>query len=76
MKKTLATFCLLGGALALSACDTTGQGDRDLEPPYQQGRTAIYGNDTGVAPVASSPSRSTPSRVAPAERVFQRAQTK
>ncbi len=78
MKKAFATLCLVGGALSLTACDTTSTGNRDLEPPYAQERTATY--DNGAAPVASStyatPSRSTPSRVAPAERVFQRAQTK
>lgn len=79
MKKALATLCLVGGAFSLTACDTTGMGHQDLEPPYAQERTATY--DNGAAPVASSqtyatPKRSTPSRVTPAEPVFQRAQTK
>ena len=69
MKKTIATLCLVGSTLALSACDTTGTGDIDTAPPYAQERTAQY-ESAAPMPVA------TPTAVVPAERVFQRAQTK
>jgi len=65
MKKTLATFCLVGATLSLSACDTTGTGDIDTAPPYAMERTATH-----EQPMAA------PAEVAPAERVFQRAQMK
>ncbi len=68
MKKTIATLCLVGSTLALSACDTTGNGNVDTAPPYAQERTAQYESD--MMPAA------TPTAVVPAERVFQRAQTK
>ena len=71
MKKTVATFCLLGATLALTACDSTDWGDVDSGPPYTQGRTASHGEAT-----QSSHAVATPTRVAPAEKVFQRAQTK
>lgn len=81
MKKALATFCLVGGALTLTACDTASMGDRDTQPPYAMERTATHAHE--AAPVAAkstyqavAPTRTAPSRVAPAERVFQRAQTK
>ena len=64
MKKTLATLCLLGSAFALSACDSTGMGNVETAPPYELERTARGEH----APMAQP--------VAPAERVFQRAQTK
>ncbi len=72
MKKSFATFCLLGATLALSACDSTSMGDVDHEPPYAMERTATHDKDM----VKSSPVVATPTRVAPAEKVFQRAQTK
>ncbi|MGH1404785.1 MAG: hypothetical protein ACRBDL_11130 [Alphaproteobacteria bacterium] len=71
MKKALATLCLIGSTFALSACDTTQMGYVDTAPPYAQGRTAIHDAEEVAAPVVA-----TPTRVAPAERVFQRAQTK
>ncbi|MCK5384268.1 MAG: lipoprotein [Alphaproteobacteria bacterium] len=67
MKKIAATFCLLGATLALSACSSTTKGDADMTQPYSMERTATY---SGEMPAA------TPSRVAPAEKVFRRAQTK
>ncbi|MGH1379011.1 MAG: hypothetical protein ACRBB3_09345 [Alphaproteobacteria bacterium] len=69
MKKTLATLCLVGSTLALSACDTTGTGNVDTAPPYAQERTATHEKD-------AMPVTATPTAVVPAERVFQRAQTK
>ncbi len=69
MKKTFATILVAGSTLALSACNTTG--NVDTQPPYSMERTA---KSTKVAtPVVATPVE-TP--VAPAERVFQRAQTK
>ena len=66
MKKIVATFCLLGATLALSACGSMSTGD--TEPaPYSLERTASYGSEMSAA---------TPTRVAPAEKVFRRAQTK
>jgi len=70
MKKLVATFCLLGSTLALSACDSTDMGYVDTAPPYAVERTATHEQDAAPAAVA------TPTRVAPAEKVFQRAQTK
>ncbi|MCK5375158.1 MAG: hypothetical protein KAJ40_07730 [Alphaproteobacteria bacterium] len=69
MKKTVATFCLLGATLALSACDSTTTGEVDTAPPYAMERTATYNGEM-------SASAATPTRVAPAEKVFHRAQTK
>ena len=60
MKKLIATICIIGSAAALSACSTQGEGNRELQPPYSQERTA--GNNQAAA--------------APAERVFQERQTK
>ncbi len=71
MKKSVATFCLLGATLALSACDSTDMGYVDTDPPYAVERTATHEKEV-VAPAAVA----TPTRVAPAEKVFQRAQTK
>lgn len=46
MKKFAATLCILGTALALSACETTGAGDTsETATPYKSERTAGYGND-------------------------------
>ncbi|MGN7439325.1 MAG: hypothetical protein ACTHOO_11865 [Alcanivorax sp.] len=71
MKKTVATFCLLGATLALSACDSTSMGDVDTAPPYALERTATH-TEKMDTPAAVA----TPTKVAPAEKVFQRAQTK
>ncbi|MGH1455971.1 MAG: hypothetical protein ACRBDI_04255 [Alphaproteobacteria bacterium] len=68
MKKAISAFCLVGATLSLAACDTTGMGDVDTQPPYAMERTAV--TTPKAAPVA------TPTPVAPAEKVFQRAQTK
>ncbi len=40
MKKLVATLCLLGATVALSACDSTGEGYVDTQPPYANERTA------------------------------------
>lgn len=40
MKKLVATLCLLGTTVALSACDSTGEGYVDTQPPYANERTA------------------------------------
>ncbi len=48
--KTLVAICLLGSTLALAACDSTGTGYVDTQPPYASERTA---GDT-TSPVASA----------------------
>ncbi|MAE50401.1 MAG: hypothetical protein CMH27_01185 [Micavibrio sp.] len=63
MKKFIATICILGSAAALSACTTEGEGNRELQPPYAQERTAGH----SPAPAA---------KAAPAERVFHQKQVK
>ncbi len=70
MKKAISAFCLVGATMTLAACDTTGMGEVDTAPPYTMERTAI--TTPKAAPVVTS----TPTAVAPAEKVFQRAQTK
>ena len=65
MKKFAATLCIAGTAMALSACETSGMGNVDSEPPYAQERTASHGSE---APA--------PAPAAPAERVFREYQTK
>ena len=65
MKKTIATLCLVGSTIALSACGSTDTGHIDSAPPYAMERTATHESEMV-----------TPTEVAPAERVFQRAQTK
>lgn len=64
MKKIIATVCILGSAALLSACESDGNGYRDLQPPYEQGRT-----------VGSAPGQMDPAPVRE-ERVFRQQQTK
>lgn len=73
MKKTIATFCLFGATLGLSACNSASTGFSDTAPPYSMERTATYEQEVMAT---SSRAVATPTRVAPAEKVFQRAQTK
>lgn len=61
MKKLAATLCIVGTALTLSACDSTGSGNVETAAPYASERTA---GATSEAPAA------------PAERVFQEKQMK
>lgn len=63
MKKAIATFCLIGSTLALAACDTAGTGNVETKTPYD--RTATHSQN--AAPQET---------VAPAEPVFQKAQSK
>jgi len=72
MKKTIAAFALVVPVLALTACNTTGTGHIDTDPPYTLERTATH--ESKVVAVAAKPRHAAP--VTPAERVFQRAQTK
>jgi hypothetical protein len=44
MKKLLATFCILGSMLALSACTSEGEGYKE-EAPYAAERTAGHEAD-------------------------------
>lgn len=62
MKKLIASLCLLGSVVALSACDSAGDGYVDTQPPYSTERTA--GATQAAAPVQS------------AEPVFERKVTK
>ncbi len=54
MKKFIATVCLLGSALALSACESTGTGYVDTQPPYTQERTASSAPAPVAAPVRTA----------------------
>ncbi len=70
MKKSFATFCLIASTFALSACSTSGQTtSNDTAAPYSLERTATHGGEGSSAAQGTS-------GVAPAERVFQRAQHK
>jgi hypothetical protein len=40
MKKLVAILCIAGSTLALSACDSTGQGNVETAAPYASSRTA------------------------------------
>ena len=71
MKNTIATLCLVGSTIALSACNTTGSGNVETTTPYNQSRTATYGEASVDGTISA-----TPTRVAPATQVFRRAQTK
>lgn len=63
MKKLLAAVCVLGSTLALTACDSTGSGYVDTQPPYAQERTV------GTPTPAPTPVKS-------AEPVFEKRVTK
>lgn len=65
MKKLLATVCIAGSAIALSACDTTGRGNVDTGAPYEMERTASH--STGDVEVRSERD---------SERTFRKMQTK
>ncbi len=54
MKKLAATLCLIGSALALSACESTGEGYVDTQPPYASERTAGATKAPTAAPVQSA----------------------
>ena len=68
MKKLIATIAILGSAATLSACNTTGMGNIDTEPPYADERTATYGDEVVMSKPRPAPAR--------AERVFREVQTK
>lgn len=82
MKKLVATLCLAGTTLALSACSTGSSiKDNDRQPPFGLERTAKHKQSDQVTPVVVAPvavpvQAATPQKVKPAEKVFQRAQTK
>jgi len=50
MKKLVATLCLISATVALAACDSTGNGYVDTQPPYANERTA----GGSAAPVQSA----------------------
>ncbi|MEZ5918621.1 MAG: hypothetical protein R3D66_01430 [Alphaproteobacteria bacterium] len=69
MKKLAATVCILGTAMALSACETNGgMGNVDTAPPYASERTAGWSQDAAPAPVRQAPAQE--------ERVFRQVQSK
>lgn len=55
MKKLLATVCVLGSTLALTACDTTGSGYVDTQPPYASERTVGAAPAVVEAPASAEP---------------------
>lgn len=55
MKKLLAMVCVLGSTLALTACDSTGSGYVDTQPPYASERTV-----GAVTPAAETPASAEP----------------
>ena len=63
MKKLVATLCMIGSVAALAACDKTGTGYVDTQPPYSTERTA------GTPMKAEAPMKS-------AEPVFEKKVTK
>ncbi|MBI1300239.1 MAG: hypothetical protein GC137_01140 [Alphaproteobacteria bacterium] len=69
MKKVIATVCLIGSTIALSACESGISGKVETAPPYSLERTASHGQ-------GGDDTYSTPSKVKGAEQVFQRAQHK
>lgn len=66
MQKLIATVCILGSTLALTACDSTGTGYVDTQPPYAAERTV------GAAPAAAPAA----APVTSAEPVFEKKVTK
>ena len=72
MKKLALTLTIAASALALNACESTGRGDIDTEPPYAMERTASH-SQTPTYRVETTETVSTPVR---AERTFKRMQTK
>lgn len=66
MKKLIASVCLLGSVVALSACDKSGDGYVDTQPPYATERTAG----------ATTTTTTTNQQVQSAEPVFERKNTK
>lgn len=55
MKKLAATLCLIGSALALSACESTGEGYVDTQPPYASERTAGATQEAPAAVQSAEP---------------------
>jgi hypothetical protein len=55
MKKLLATVCVLGSTLALTACDSTGSGYVDTQPPYATERTVGAVTPAMEAPASAEP---------------------
>lgn len=72
MKKVIAAVCVLGSTLALTACDSTGSGYVDTQPPYAAERTA--GESPAAAPVAAPVAA--PEKSKSAEPVFEKKVTK
>lgn len=67
MKKLALVLCVVGSAMTLAACQSSGDASTtDYDAPYSTERTAGGGND--MAPARARP--------APAERTFSAAQSK
>ena len=60
MKKLVATLCIAGTAIALSACDSTGSGNVETAVPYTNERTASH--DSQPAPQSERVFRETQSK--------------
>ncbi len=74
MKKTLATICLVGSTIALSACASNEKvEDTTLEVPYTMERTATHEGTVVEESIVEVPRAQA---AKPAEKVFQRAQMK
>ena len=65
MKKLALAVCVLGSAVALSACETSGTGNVETAAPYEMERTAT-----------SSPTYTPPAEPVKAERTFREYQAK
>lgn len=70
MKKLIAAVCVLGSAAALTACDSTGSGYVDTQPPYATERTV------GAAPAVYAPAAPAVEAPKSAEPVFEKKITK
>jgi len=55
MKNLIAAVCVLGSTLALTACDSTGSGYVDTQPPYAAERTVGAVTPAMEAPKSAEP---------------------
>ena len=80
MKKTVATFCLIGSTIALSACTSNQEySESEYPTPYAMERTATHEHTATEQSVVEIPKKSMEKKTykqKPAEKVFQRAQQK
>ncbi len=82
MKKTIATFCLIGSTIALSACTSSQTySESEYPTPYSMERTATHAHTATEQSVVEIPKKAHKMekktyKQKPAEKVFQRAQQK